>query len=238
MRWTPIFLLLPPVLAVVEDIALAFRTVFLLQERNLIPEAELDELTDVKVGLGTCLKVEVIPHAILQTETDIVARLLSTCTIWSSIEQWTLWSNLAEVIVMIVVIDMTRWIIEINSPVNHRCHGSELELIVERDTGTHLLRESIINILLRSASSTIYDIAVLARNIHIREIPPQRFDIEATVTIKVTLCVLGYSIIEEHVKTQSDRIPIVYMIYRGDMQCRDQILMGILDSRLLSSSRS
>ena len=57
MRWTPVFLLLPPVLAVVEDDALALLAVLLLEERNLISEAELDIFSDMEMALHRHLRI-------------------------------------------------------------------------------------------------------------------------------------------------------------------------------------
>ena len=58
--------------------ALALAT---LEEWYLVANAKLDKLTDVQMGLRQCLKVEVIPHTAFHTETDIMERLLATCSI-------------------------------------------------------------------------------------------------------------------------------------------------------------
>ena len=57
MRWTPVFLLLPPVLTVVEYDALAFLAIAFLEERDLISETELDELRDMQMALHRHLRI-------------------------------------------------------------------------------------------------------------------------------------------------------------------------------------
>ena len=78
-------LLLPPVLVIMEDVALAFLTVAFLKERNLIAEAELNEFADVKMSLGAGLEIEIVPDTISKAETDIMAGLLSAGTVRSRI---------------------------------------------------------------------------------------------------------------------------------------------------------
>ena len=71
-------LLLPPVLAVVEDDALAVLAVFLLKERDLVSETELDELCNLQVALHCSLEIEIIPDTGLHTETNIMESLIGT----------------------------------------------------------------------------------------------------------------------------------------------------------------
>ena len=126
-----------------EDIALTLNTVFLLEEWNLVSQTEFNVLTDVHMSLCTCVKIHVIPNTVFQTEADVVECLLATGSMWRLIEQFTLWSSLAQkmIILMVTVIDMTRRVIEIYSPVNHRSHCAKLELIIKCETSTDLLRK-------------------------------------------------------------------------------------------------
>ena len=56
-----ILLLVPPVLVVVEDLTFAFRTTAFLVERNLVAEAELDELCNMEMALHGSLEIQIIP---------------------------------------------------------------------------------------------------------------------------------------------------------------------------------
>ena len=91
----------------VVDIALTWLSVSLLKERNLISETELNELTDVEVGLGTCMKIKIIPYTLLETETDIMTGLFTAGTVRRRIKEWTLWRNLTMVVAVIVSINLT-----------------------------------------------------------------------------------------------------------------------------------
>ena len=63
----------------------------------------------MKVSLSASLQVEVIPNTILHTETDVVERLLTTCTTNCLIEQWALLLNTAISIILFmpIIIKMT-----------------------------------------------------------------------------------------------------------------------------------
>ena len=47
------------------------------QEWNLIAHTEFDILAYMQMSLCQCLQIEIIPHTILQTETDIMASFLA-----------------------------------------------------------------------------------------------------------------------------------------------------------------
>ena len=87
-----------------EDSPFATIASFPFEERNLISETKLDELTDVHMSLGTCLKVEVIPHTAFHTETDIMERLLATCSIRRVIKKRSLGYTLIIMVEMIIVV--------------------------------------------------------------------------------------------------------------------------------------
>ena len=71
----------PPVPAVVEDGAFAFFAVLLLQERDLVADAELDVFCDMQVSLGACLEIDVVPHTALHSEADVMERFIAACSI-------------------------------------------------------------------------------------------------------------------------------------------------------------
>ena len=64
-----------------EDGAFAFFAVLLLQERDLVADAELYVFCDMQVSLGACLEVDVIPHTAPHSEADIVERFIAACSI-------------------------------------------------------------------------------------------------------------------------------------------------------------
>ena len=51
------------------------------KEWDLVANAELYVLTDVKVSLGKSLKIQIVPDAILQTKANIIPPLLCSRTI-------------------------------------------------------------------------------------------------------------------------------------------------------------
>ena len=75
-------MLLPPVPAMVEYLALSFRTAVPLVERNLVAQTELDKFRNMHMGLAAGLEIEIVEEAIPQTETDIVAGFFAACSIW------------------------------------------------------------------------------------------------------------------------------------------------------------
>ena len=93
--------LLPPVLGVMEDATIALALV-LLEEGELIAYAKLYVLADVEVSLGRGLQVQIVPHAILHTEADVVEGLIGTC-IFIIIEQGAFAVAIDGVIAIVVV---------------------------------------------------------------------------------------------------------------------------------------
>ena len=117
-----------------EDIALASRPVSFLEHRNLISQAEFHILAYMKVCLGTCVQIEIIPEAILKAEADVVESFLSSGSVRRLIKQFTFWSHRAVMSPVIVSINIPGWIIEIYAPVDNSCHDTELEFIVNSYT--------------------------------------------------------------------------------------------------------
>ena len=93
--------LLPPILLVMEDTAVAIAQP-LLQERYLIAQTKLYVLGNVEVGLAGSMDIEVVPHTSLHTEADVVESLVSTCTI-ILVEQGTRTITIDGVVVIIVI---------------------------------------------------------------------------------------------------------------------------------------
>lgn len=85
-----------------EDGAFAFLAVLLLQERNLVADAEFDELSDMQVGLCACLKVDIVPHTVLHTEADVVEGLIHAGS-FILIEQRTLAITVYRMVAIIIV---------------------------------------------------------------------------------------------------------------------------------------
>ncbi len=54
----------PPVLAIVEDGAFAFFAILLLEKRDLVADSELYVFSDMTMGLGKRLNIEIIPDTI------------------------------------------------------------------------------------------------------------------------------------------------------------------------------
>ena len=94
--------LFPPVFLVVEDYAFVFLAVGLLQERYLIAQTELNVLCDMEVGLGICLKIEVVPYAALKSESDIVECLIRTGSV-VLVEQRALSVAVQRMVIVIIV---------------------------------------------------------------------------------------------------------------------------------------
>ena len=60
-----------------EDGAFAFFTILLLEKRDLVADSELYVFSDMTMGLGKRLNIEIIPDTIFYTKTDIVTGLLT-----------------------------------------------------------------------------------------------------------------------------------------------------------------
>ena len=59
-----------------EDGAFAFFAVLLLQERDLVADAELYVFCDMQVSLGACLKIDVVPHHKIEGTFKALARAI------------------------------------------------------------------------------------------------------------------------------------------------------------------
>ena len=84
-----------------EDTAVAIAQP-LLQERYLIAQTKLYVLGNVEVGLAGSMDIEVVPHASLHTEADVVESLIGASTI-ILVEQGTRTITIDGVVVIIVI---------------------------------------------------------------------------------------------------------------------------------------
>ena len=106
----------------------AVRSTTLLDKGYLVADAKLDKLADVQMSLGKRLKIDIVEDAILDAKADIVERLVNT-HLGRFIEQGTRATAIDGVV---VVVEVTHGVKEVDTPVDHCRKVAELKLVVKR----------------------------------------------------------------------------------------------------------
>ena len=213
MRWTPIFLLLPPFLSVMEDLALSFRTTTFFIKRNLVAETELDEFSNMEMALHGSLDIQIIPYAAFRPESEIVRSLFTARSVRSLICQRTLRNDRSMIILMVIIVQIAGRIIEIDTPVKYSSNSSEFEFIIQGQSCARLLGKRIIHSSFAATCGT-QDIFLVLLYLAILI----QVNIIITATIQITSCILGNATILEHIQSEADSVLIVQMIDSACME--------------------